>query len=586
VDTAARGGGAGGRSGRVLGIPALIALLVFTAALATLYRDFWGADPTRVVPLAVAPGDTGVSPLIRADYRLAVWAVGRNAWTLLARPWHLFDAEPCHPAERTLALHHPVIAPAIVALPAQIATGDPVFAFNWSLFVGALIAAFAMYLLVADWTGVPVAGVVAGLLYSFHVSRVDAPHHFFTVDNAWLLFALFFARRLFAAGRWRDALGLGLACGLQTSTSAYPFLAALALGLPVGAWLVWRHRLPRAARMPLLAAGAMTLAIASLVFVPYLTLDDTLAVRSLTLYAPWHRFQPGGRLFPGWACLLLVVLALALPRDRALARDVGDPRPALLVGALLVAWLATGGNAAAQMAVLQGADPPAVRLPNAFAALRALLPGLAGVRLPSALGPAVVQIACVLAGLGAAALLRSLPQRALPWVATALVAAAFVDTLRPSSLGLTPPVSYRPLPMRPPDATLDLFERLARLGNAGPLLELPIDRRDKDYSFNRATSQHLLTAYHRRRTSGCYSSFIPPAVQRLARLGPLTEAGTLDRIRALGFTTLVVDRRVAGGAAAAEIERAARESGGRLEYLAETDALVAYALLDAERSSP
>jgi hypothetical protein len=587
VAEAADGDGAGGRSGRARGVRVAAALLVFVAALATLYRGFWGADPTRSVPHAVGAGEGAVpKPVVRADYRLAVWAVGRNARTLLTRPLQLFDAEPCHPAERTLVLHHPVVAPAIVALPGQLATGDPVFTFNQALFLGALIAAFAMYLLVADWTGVPVAGIVAGLLYAFHASRVGAPHHFFTVDNAWVLLVLFFARRVLAGGGIRDGVGLGVAFGLQTSSSAYPLLAALALVLPAGVWLLWHYGLRRAAWAPALVAAAVGLAISLLVLVPYLSHDDTLARRSLTLYAPWYRFLPGGSLFPGWVCLLLVVLSLALPRERALARDLGDPRAALLVGALLVAWLATGGNAAARMAVLYGAEPPAVDLPNAFAGLRAVLPGLEGVRLPSALGPGVVQVACILAGLGAAALLRSLPPRALPCAAALLVAAAFVDTLRPAYLGLSPPVSYRPLPMRPPEATLALFDRLEQLGNAGPLLELPVDRRDKDYSFNRATSQHLLTAYHRRRTSGCYSSFVPPAVHALARLGPLSEKETLDRIRALGFTTVVVDRRVAEGAAAEEVERAALASGGRLEHLAETDRLVVWRLRDAEGASP
>ena len=73
---------------------------MFSAALATLYGGFWGADLTRAVPHAVGAGQGAVPrPVVRADYRLAVWAVGRNARTLLTQPLHLFDAEPCHPAD-------------------------------------------------------------------------------------------------------------------------------------------------------------------------------------------------------------------------------------------------------------------------------------------------------------------------------------------------------------------------------------------------------------------------------------------------------------------------------------------------------
>ena len=175
------------------------------------------------------------------DLHLTAWGTARNAWTFLHQPSRIFDAEPCYPEPNSLTTDHPRLTLGLVGIPFQLVTGDPVATFNGVVFASVLLAAFAMYLLVADWTGVPAAGIVAAILYAFSTQQIEKTFHIMVTDNAWLLFALFFARRTLLQRRWRDAIALGITAALQVGSSVYALLGAAAGAIPVVAWLLWRH---------------------------------------------------------------------------------------------------------------------------------------------------------------------------------------------------------------------------------------------------------------------------------------------------------------------------------------------------------
>jgi hypothetical protein len=280
--------------------------------------------------------------------------------------------------------------------------------------------------------------------------------------------------------------------------------------------------------------------------------------------------------------VLLVVAAFALGRTRSLAGISGDPRLALVAAALLVAFFAAGGNYTARVMVLAGGDPPPFALPNPFGGLARILPGLQTVRLPGEFALAAREILCILAGLGAAALLRCVPGRWATPAAALLILAAFAETLRPPLPGLSSLEPFAALRIRPSEETLAFYDELARKGNLGPLLELPIDRSNRGYTFRQAPMQQLLTAYHHRRTSGCYVSFIPQQVRELAPLSDeLPAIAAIDRARDLGFTTVVVHHgsRVPAGREIAQRFRRAREpEQARLEPIANGPNMTAYAL--------
>src|SRR5262245_18965226 len=102
--------------------------------------------------------------LCRNDVAFETWLVARHAHTLVRRPWRLFDTEHCAPDEKTLTLGVPMFAMGVLAVPASL-LGDPILVYNTALAALLLVAALAMYCLVAEWTGVPLAGIGAALLY-------------------------------------------------------------------------------------------------------------------------------------------------------------------------------------------------------------------------------------------------------------------------------------------------------------------------------------------------------------------------------------------------------------------------------------
>ena len=145
-----------------------------------------------------------------------------------------------------------------------------------------------------------------------------------------------------------------------------------------------------------------------------------------------------------------------------------------------------------------------------------------------------------------------------------------------------PRVVFEALPIRPSDETIEFFRELEAAGNSGPLLELPIDRSTKAYAFDQAPRQHLLTAYHHRRTSGCSPAFTPAQVLALAPLSlRFGEPGSLDTLRELGFTTILVHHppsRRGSRRYARRVARTARSSAGQLVEIAGNESMTAYEL--------
>jgi hypothetical protein len=547
------------------------ALLVFLAAEAVLFRGAVGVDLRVAAPIQVLPGvEEGPA---KADLSFVVWLVARNARTLLRDPLRLFDAEPCAPAADALALGESGLTLGLLAAPAWLATGDPVATFDLLSLALPLLAAFAMYALVLAWSGSAVAGVAAGLAYAFHAAKQSDVIHPYLGDSAATIVALLCFERWLARGRWRDALGLALCAVLQIGGSPYLLVSAILVGLPLAAALAFQRGVRRVRPAQVAALGAIVLAAAWLVFAPYQAQRSAGALEA-TGFPGYHArgsFAPGGLFFAGFGVWALVAAALVLPRRRALAIDA-DPRAGLVVGALLCWWAATGGGAVdALAAFVRGEPPPALLLPNLWAGIVWLVPALELVRVPGTVQAGAHLALCALAGLGAAALLRSLPKSTAPFAGAACVAWIFVETLRPPGLGLEPRFGYRWVAMRPAQEILDFFAELERRGDAGPIFELPTH-------FFGAPRGVLLSAYHHRRTSHCWSSFVPPQVREAQRRGVrLPNRRDLRALRALGFRTVVVY----GSPYVARFEAFARTPAGArvLRPVHRSEGLAAFALL-------
>jgi len=576
----------------------IAAALVFGLGLVVVFGQVWRADLHRVAPWPeLAPGEPSdpierLMPLegpfvasrrqlARGDQVFAVWAVAQNARGFLENPGRPFHADPCHPAENAQALGHPILSHGLLALPAYLATRDPVATYNFLLVAVVLLGALAMFALVAEWTAVPAAGIVAGLLYAFQASQLGLVAYPFLYDTTWTVLALWLVRRFFEGGRWRDAIGAAICCALQIALSFYAFLAAAVLAVPLLVWLFARYGTRHLAPGPTLVALAIVAGTASLVFAPYLAMraaaPETRDV--IQLFAPWSGLLPGHYL--GGLGALLALAALVLPRRRVLGGIEGDPRWALVAGAVLVALLVTGGNMWQRRLAEQAGEPLTLALPNLFDALGVLVPGLDIVRGPVMLASGVHLAVSLLAGLGAAGLIRiaasHTPARFAEAPAVALVIAAAIAVLLPDRLGLGPPVTLTTVPLRPSAETLAFFEELERRGDAGPLLELPIDLHSTAYLMNGAGMQSLLSAYHHRRTSGCYNAKHPPEMARIEALARrLPDDDALAEIRAMGFRTIVV-HQPPGGPLVARLEAATGDHA--LRRIQSSPSMTAFAVL-------
>ncbi len=574
----------------------LIASVAFLLSLGATHGDVWRAGAREVVPtgriLGSDPDALPIEPLEvlrkqkvlsavhRADALFEAWLVARNAATLLRHPLHLFDTEHCAPAEKTLTLGVPMIAMGVLGIPFAFVTGDPIITYNSAIAIMTLLMAFAMYWLVADWTGVPAAGIVAGLLYAFHPLRLYHIVHPAEWDTSWTVFALLFAHRLFALGRWRDAAGLAFAIAFQAGASFYQFVAATFLTPLFAGWLVLRYRFSPV-RLVQIATVVISAALAGvLIYGPYLEAradSSEILRRNFFFYVGWMDYLPNGRAFLGWPLVVLASIGIAARRRLVLAKPDADPRWALLAGAVLVAFVAAG-DLNSQILRLLWSDPP-FAIPDPYAYLAGLLPGLNAVRVVFRLSAAVLLTAAVISGFGAAALIKAAP-RYSGAIAVGLIAVSSAAVVRPELFGPSQPRGWDLHSVRVDAEAVKFFETLESGGNHGPLLELPYFA---GFGIGSNPERILLTAYHRRRTSACYGSFLPPETREIATLSAtLPNPTAIRRLRELGFTTVILhDPRVAHPILRGIVgdSRVAKQ----LRLLGSSRSMVALELLDTDR---
>jgi hypothetical protein len=552
--------------------------LVLGLALALAHGATWRHGAGEVVPL-VDPGVASLDGIVRADVIYQTWLGARQARTWLGAPWRLFETEHCAPSAHSLTVGIPMLGLGLLGAPAALATSNPIRLYNIELLLQSAVSALAMLALATRWTGSRAAGLVAALLFAFHPIRLGHIIHPTVWDISWTVLAVLFAERLLRQGRWRDSAGLAAAIALQIATDFYPLVAASLSALPLGVWL-WLRRVPRRASPLQLALPVASAALAAWwVLGPYLAarrsgmLADHAA---FFLYARWWSFLPGGTLYFGFALMALGLFGLAA-RRRTLPGVPGDPRPALVIGAVLSIFVAAGPDTSEQLArivpFLPRFDPHAL--------LAAVVPGLSSVRGAERLVMGALWIACVLAGAGSARLL-ALAGRRRRAAAGALVALALVACFGLPFGWLAPDYRLLYAPIHPEPERIAFFEELARQGSEGPVFELPFDAAG-GHSALLAPPRILLSAWHGRRTSACFGSVMPPEHAELEQLAlRLPERAALARLRQLGFTSVLVHHELGPKRARhwlEPFERATEGADPALRLLLRSRATSAYAIV-------
>jgi hypothetical protein len=556
---ATNGGRGAAARGRRSASATCLAVAFFAAATALAFAGVWRTSIFDVIAIATRsePADPGPDwqSIVAADATLATWLVARNAYTLTHSPSHLFDSERCAPAANTLAFGEPVITLGVLGIPASVLTRDPIATYNLAVFSTFFLSAVAMYVLMVDWTRSRPAAVIAAILYAFGSERLASVTHIFIFDTLWVLFALYFFGRWLEHGRWRDALGLVVSVCLQLGTSLYPILASVLATLPIAFAIAARRGLSRIRATQALCVLLGVAVATYVIFSPVLTLraNSEILRRTEQHFAPWSWFLPGGVAGVTWTAAVLALAAL-WPQARVRDVSVRTLRWPVVAGALLAAAMAVG---------------------LFYPALSAVLPGLDVVRVPARIDTGYHLAMCLLAGLGAAALIHGFPRSATV-LSAVLIAAAAVETVAASVVG--GPVST--LRVAPAADDVELFRKLEAMGNTGPLLEIPLGDRNHEFVFQ-SPPRLLLSAYHHRRTSACYASFFPPGREELRRDALiLPERAAVARLCASGFTTVIVHLASPRGQRAAEqLQAAGRDEHGSVRYLVANSSMAAFALV-------
>jgi len=220
------------------------------------------------------------------DPLLNTWILAWDTHALLTAPLNLFDANIFHPLPNTLAYSEHLFSTALLALPLQLISAEPVVAYNLSLLATFPLAAFGTYLLLLRWTGCRNAAFVGGLIFGFTPYRLAAIAHLQLLTFQWLPFALLFLDKIITGQRQtlRHHLALAIFALLQILASWY---LAIYTGLILGIYLLvallargsTRSRLVSLSQT-LLAAGLLVLPFV----LPYLALiDDLQQARPLSL---------------------------------------------------------------------------------------------------------------------------------------------------------------------------------------------------------------------------------------------------------------------------------------------------------------
>jgi hypothetical protein len=488
------------------------AALVLSAGLAVIHT--W--------PLAMDVA--GQSRLDNADTALNTWIVAWVAHQLPRDPMRVFDAPIFHPERRTLAYSEHLLAQGVMGLPLRAAGLSPTATFNLLVLAGFALSAWAMWRLVAAWTGDEVAGAVAGSAFAFNAHLLTRFAHLQALHAEFVPVVLLAVDRLATTARRRDAALLAVGLVLVGLTSIYllAFTAAAAVVGLAARFPEWRPHWPATLGR---AATGVTLGAICLapVLWPYwqvnrelglertladaaqygATWQDYLSTGGRLHHALWsHRFLPGNdALFPG-------VTVLALAAVACVSRRVDRGRVRMLVAIALAGVVLSLG--------------PALPL---YGWLFDTLAPLRAIRVASRWGVLWLTGLAALAGIGAATL-RSGASRPL-----ALILAGVLPALVAIEAARTP-MAFTPTPPQPA-----IYARLAALPRA-VILEFPIFA-GPDFNLN---APYLLgqTAHFQPLVAG-YSGFATPAFSdRVAALNRFPDERSRALIMTLGITHVVL----------------------------------------------
>jgi hypothetical protein len=428
------------------------------------------------------------------DPLLNAWALAWVAHQLPFAPAHLFDANIFYPERHTLAFSETLVVPAVIVAPLRWLGVGTLLVYNLVFLSGFVVSGAGVALLVRSLTGSGAAGLISGIVFACLPYRIDHYPHLQLQQTQFLPFAFWAFHRLLRTGRMRDGVMFGAFTAGQVLSCMYyglflvPYMAAVCAVLLIGARAVDRERL-----IPLLVAAMLATVAVIPVGRAYVNARRVVGERSAgevangsasirnylgppeanLLYGRVLKpFADGERrLFPGLAAIALALVAVCRRRfpDYRIA--------AYLVGLLLAIDLSLGFNGLSYRLLYEYVLP------------------FRGLRIPARMGVIAGFSLSVLAGFGAARLIRG-----RRWLAVAVAAVMILEYANH-------PLDLRRLPTTPPESYADLLANLED-GPTAAIFEFPgsaVD--DPTYMY--------YSTFHWQNLVNGYSGFFPPSYIRL-----------------------------------------------------------------------
>ena len=503
-----------------MGGRAILASLVLFTVLAVIH--LW--------PLAAAPGTWSRND--NGDFILHEWIMAWVAHQVVRNPLHLFDANIFFPEPGTLSYSDHLFVQSMLGAPLLWAGASPVLVHNLVLMAGFALTGWTTSLVMRKWTGSWTAAVVSGSLVAFNSFSLTRLPQIQDLHLEFFPLTLFALDRLLALPRMKHALALTGWFVLQALTGTY-LMVFTSLSL-VGAALVRPREWTGSRFRPVAGYVLLSALVAVVMLAPFLlpyyrasaevglgrSLEETQRYSAeLTDYFAaagrvhfdmlrWSRpYFQGDALFPGF-----VGLALALVGT--VAFGVRDTRARMLLAVAVVSFALSFGPA----------FPP-------YRVLYRVYPLLQGIRGAVRFGQFTLAAVGMLAGFGILALERRLATRAVLPVTLALFAAVNGEAMR-APLGYT---EYRGVP--------PVFDALKHMPSTSVLAFFPFYdsarfHLNAPFMLATATTRTFLPMING------YSGFKPASYyEHVRRLAPFPDQPSIDYLRQLGVTHVLVDSR-------------------------------------------
>jgi hypothetical protein len=460
---------------------------------------------------------------VLADTLAFVWTLAWGAHALSTDPLSFLDGNIFFPAAWSNARSDHLLGDVVLSAPVYLVSGNPVLGHQTALLLTFVLAAVSAYAAVWWCLGRADAAFVAGLLFGLSPSRFAPLAHVQTLGTMYLPLVVASGMAALARGGLARWASLAAALVLQALCSAH--LAALGFvtaGATLLGWWAGPGGVTRARAWRYLAASVAAAALAGVAYLPAAWLQragdipaagwqaqEMVAASPLASYLPplLRGGAPGSLL--SLPAVLLALVGVAALRDPS-GRFAGAP----CVGRLRAVALAIGITGWVLSLGPTLRFPGGLAVPLPFRAL-AFLPAL---RAPARFGTLVALGASLLAAVGVSALGAG-RRRTGAAVAVAAVLLLAVEhqplrlSLRPLETGARVPPVYR---------------RLAEVGRADPVLELPVGNDSLDFgAMNLQARYSYFSTYHWRPLLNGHGAYPPDSfffLMAIARRLPAADA--------------------------------------------------------------